>query len=374
MTAARRIISIEEFPGLGGVRSALAGADSNPVNILAYGNSITEGVGVSPNWEESWPTVLGESLNDLYSPSVTYGGRGYHPMRTTGDGGWTITNNSGSSNISTAGFASYTCNLFSGDTIDKTVGNFTYMTVVYTEFNTSFGGLLTAGEFTVDVDGSTEATVDTRNVSLADSENNYGKTVTIGPITPGVGDITLTTISGTICAIQGVFIYQGDPSAGGVYVWNGGRSSVASNSVVDASLGIAEYLSPDLIIIQHMYNDRIVDASTYTSRLMTIKGKIEAIDSTIPVILASEYQTTAWTTEGRWEALRNAARDFAAQSSSWSFLDLGGLIGSLGFNGTIDDPCSFLSDTNHAGIDGSSYIADAYLAALQGQQPTIWTC
>ena len=338
-------------------------------DIVIVGNSITEGLS-APNRNDGWVSLLGDALNGTH-------GRGYHPARTGGGTNhWTLTNTSTLSSSSTdTGFGLWSLVLIAGDTLVKTM-ECDAITVVTSQQSTSFFGAALATVLDVYVDDVKVGEIDTYDASLANDEVRTHQTTSFdlgGSVTDHTIRLQTQGVVGSpipFVRVEGVFGHQGNLDTG-YRVWNGGHVGFNIGAFNNFnSWGILSRGNPALVVIQETYNNLSVDTATFRSRFNTTVQQIRS-RTQAPVLFVTEYQTGQYVVAGRWEEHRTVLAEIA-DANRFSFFDLGGVIGSLGFNGVVDDPCEFLADTNHPGLDGHAFIAQAYGQYLAGDVVDTW--
>lgn len=348
---------------------AVDNIDEAPVDVFVLGNSISQGL-LLADYDNNWLSQTANSLTGTYGPNATHG-RGFLPA-TTGGGtnGWTLTNTSGQSSATpTTGWGLWAVSIGVGDQMAITE-TFDYLTIAYSKFATLLGGLVFSGALEVRVDGNIVGTIDTRDATVPANDIDSGYSQTFGPFTLGSHSVQVFGRTGQgggiarVATLEGAFAHKGNANAGFRF-WNGGHAGFSLDTFNGSARQyemLGRSIVPDLVIIQEMYNDRTVDVPTYSARLASAITNVQA-QTSAPIILVSEYQTRDYTTAGRWEGHR-AEMEAQAESNGLTYLDLGGMVGSLGFNGVLDDPCSFLADNHHPGQTGHDYIADVYTAFL----------
>ena len=360
---------------LNGWRSARSGIESSPADIFVIGSSITQGLGVSSgDFGDGWPTLLQDKLEASVGDASRQG-RYYAAKGTTGaeDANTWVYTPVGLSQQTTIGLARYGIILAQTSTATKTDVDCTYLTVAWTRGSTSFGGAITIGSFELRVDGVLEGTVNCYDASVPAETSKFHNTTTFGPFSDGLHDIEIKCVSGTLIQFEGVYAHKGN-HASGVRVWNGGHAAYAMNTVDSNVVGACAEYQPDLVVVQHTYNDRLVDNVTYRLRARAVMDAFQASDYNGDVLFVTEYQTNSYSVDGRWEdhriQLRNEARE-----QGYAYWDMGSLIPELGVpGGAVTDSCGFLGDSHHPSDLGHDWIAEQYSQVLTDSLPTRFHC
>lgn len=361
---------------LAAFNEALKDVDNTPVDIAMSGNSILQGLATS-DYANATAATLGNLLTAKWGPNTTHG-RGYVPAITGGGvNAWALTNSSGSAATATRGHGLWTEFLLGhGDTMAATL-TFDYLTICYDKFNSVFAGFITADNMEVYVDGNLEATIPTRDTSLADSAFTSMHQVTIGPFAETSHTVVVRPENTGLkfVSFNGAFAHRGNASAG-IRVWNGGHAAYSMPNFYQntpTSLSLSTQNSPALTIVQEMFNDR-----TSSNFEIRIRAMFDALVAALPdrstnsLMYVSEYETTAWTVLGRWEDDRKIAKAVTAEYGI-AYLDLGGRVGSFGNAVTpASDPCGFLGDGTHPTVAGHAYIASVYYNFFENHGTSAW--
>lgn len=350
---------------------------SGGLDIVVFGNSITEGVTTGLVPSQAWPAKLGDALEAAYGTGTH--GRGWVTGTVSGGESWTLVNNSGLAGVNgfPQSFGLRGIAVGNTDTATQTLTG-DHFRVACSTFNDYAGlGSITGGQLEVRVGGSLEATIQCHDAALTGTQATLGKgwgaIADVGPFTYGAHSVELkgTGGAGKACLIDGVYAYRQNYSSGN-RIWNGARGSTQVPTSTNTELfRMLATVDPDLVIVQHMFNDKANSIATYTTNLEATITHIRSFCSA-PIVLASEYQTAAYSPSTRSWAEMRAAMVSVALDNGCTYIDLGGKVGSLGYNSVADDPGGFLADGTHPDVGGHEYIAEVYEARLAGLFADDW--
>lgn len=359
---------------LAGFFAQLENADTDPVDIVAFGDSITMGRQSLPlgDWYGGWPTLLADELGDQFAPGVPVG-PGWVPCRLVSDPLWTLANVSGLALSSLRlGLGMWSVLLRPGDSLtlpSTAVLAHDSRTVYYSRFDTFFD--IPAGDVEVRVDDTLVATIPTRDVTLDPNVFVPHTGVHVGsPGTVAPHKIELTAVDGPVL-VDGVFLHRGNQTSG-IRMWNGGRGGDSYPALLDntASMTALEVLQPALVIGAHFWGSRNVTMATFEAQLNTFIDEVRDRSPDSSIILGAAYESAVWMpSQLAYTAMVNTMRQVAA-ARGVAVVDPGAAnaLGSLGFDGVRDDPCDFLgSDDVHPTAAGFEAIGNVYINRLTNQ-------
>lgn len=374
-------------------RAGRALVEAAPLDIVVYGNSISQGTGLA-DVADAWPNALGALLADALTDETS--GGYYLPAVPPSSGAptnaaWALTNNTGSAGygpIGDQGLGDHAISILNiGATTDTLAitARFTDLTIVVSQFNSTFGGGILADSVEVLVDGNLDLTFDPRDPSMADNTYRSHYTEELTGYTDEDHDVVIRP-AGTAGAInlvivEGIYAHSGNLTAG-PRVWNGGHAfyPLGGNTNKPRGFDIIDELEPALVIVQHQYNNRIGTVAAYATNLDELATRLAEKTHRPSVLVTSEHRNQTWTpANADWDELRSTLAE-KADLYGWAFLDLGGpdLVGDLGFDGTPNDPCDFLSPdptSHHPGTAGAAYLAARYAdVLLEDLYPTTPYC
>ena len=353
---------------LANFRAARDDAANTTVDIMYWGNSITQGASDSLVLG-GFPARVGNMLN---TPLGKQHGVGYEPCRTTqATSRWVLTNTTGTSTGAAnnlIGFGQWSTKLAPTDTVSLTV-NTDRIELLYTKHKTL------DGEIEVRIDGNLEATLSTYDAAQAstyDSSCSWDS----GALSPGSHTILITGSGTDFSYIEGAFIYNTNYTTG-FRVWNGATAGKwgAVPSTSNGAFDIIEKRQPTLAVWCHFFNDRgsvFLPIEDYYGAW--IQRFIDAVRERSPntdILLCSEWETAAWNgTVADFDAMRQLMKDKAAENGV-AYLDVGDHLESMGYDGTSDDPFDWLDpDLAHPSTpQGYQRFADIHHAFLIDNKP-----
>lgn len=343
--------------------------ENNPLEVVVYGNSITNGF--PADREGGWPSYLGERLNKKIGLQH---GAGFVDCAIGANALFTLTNTSGNSLTSQIeGLGAWTVKLMPGDLLNVTLP-FDRLGVFYKEVVS--GG----GEFTVKVDSVLEATIDVNaGVEMCDQEHVLPDTYTIED-----HDVEIENTHATLPVyISGVFAYMGNFDAGW-RIFNGAHDgtwgayphvgTMFTGQSPKAYFDIIERRQPALVIWAHFFNDRHFTPAQRNSWLADTVAEIRARSPNTSILFASEYATAGYDGGDMTAVEMEAQNVAAAETYGCGYLNTSLTWGSLGDNGVEDDPFNWLgSDQTHPEEAGYEKFTDIYFNFLNGMRPPFRT-
>lgn len=304
---------------LGGFRTALGNASTAPVDIVAFGTSITEGYKAT-HVKDRFTTVMTDLLRADYQPSSVVGGFGYHPTAYAGvPASANYITLAGTTNKSTLwghGARGY---------VFSSAAHFVEYTVNCTGFDLTYAANASSGTFEYRVDGGAYTTVTATQPTQKD-----GKTTQVRGLTAGSHVIRLQWKTGTV-VVGGIMVYNGDETKG-VRMWEAGHSSWTSGNFRSAN-GAAwlDYfpnpIEPDLVLIELSTNDYYFGSPVATMKANAewLIGEIRAraVGSPAFVLLNTwERPTAGGTIVAPWSEYRAAYKQIAAANADVALIDL----------------------------------------------------
>lgn len=228
--------------------AALADRRERRVNIVAIGDSIVEGSGVT-TFNNRWITRLATSLRERYPVAGVVGGRGFLASDGSTIPGWPLTAATGDTSNGSSSYGPKRKIKSLG-----TTGSLTW-TLTGTYADIMYLRLPGGGSFTVHVDGVLQGTISTNGATAADGVKSG---VSLGAA--GVHTLKLTAVNPG-AYIDGVIEYNGDQAAG-ITVHDAGHggwkaadfANTGANPVSEWPAALAA-LNPDLFLIAIGTND-----------------------------------------------------------------------------------------------------------------------
>lgn len=354
---------------LANYRAARDDVANTPVDIMYWGNSLTQG-NYDTEITGGWLSRVGSKLN---APLGKNHGVGFEPCRTNqGTSRWVLTNTTGTSTgaaTNLIGFSQWATKLAPTDTVSLTA-TMDRFELLYTKHKTL------DGEIEVRVDGVLQATLstyDATQVSTYDSSCSWDS----GALSAGSHTILITGSGTTFSYIEGGFVYNTNYSSG-FRLWNGGTAGKWGGVPTEAtgSFDILAKRQPALAVWTHFYNDKGSVFSPIESYYgVWIDRFVEAVRERSPdtdILLCSEWQTPNWlSTYNDYDAMRQLMKDKAAEHGV-AYLDLGDFIESVGYDSTSTDPFDWVSaDKDHQTLAGYRQWTDIHYNFLTDSKPVV---
>lgn len=337
-----------------GFFAALAQRDTTPVDILALGDSIFEGVGASTLTNRSISRMVAGLRTRL---GVTGGGVGYIPARyqatdRQATDGWTTTGNTVDN---TFGFGQRSRYLLLDSDTGKGDGTMT-RTVTCTSFTLIARCNTTATSLFVSIDGGADVVWD-----IAASATGAMDEFTSGALSAGSHTVRIKARSQAGCAFLGIMVYNGDENSG-IRLWDGAKSGTRADqfnaeSGANSALWADELveLSPDLAIIEWITNDAITrTAAQYETSIRNVIALLRSKASDVPILLLAPYERGDQALIEPWANYTAKLAKIAGDTAHVAFLDLGQAIPKP--NGA--DTYGLLSDGIHPNDKGHALIGD----------------
>lgn len=376
--------------GLAKWRAARDNAANQPVDVMYYGDSLTQDGGSPVRFiQGGYPSHVGNWLNAKIGKQH---GQGFDCARTTGgDLHWTYTDNSGlwstyhpgggaaytpSSSGHAGGFGVWTTALIPTDVLTYTnvMDRFDILYIKTKTFGTTVE---------VRIDGNLVGTFDTQDASQAgttigtfDASNTW----TSAPLANASHTVTLTNIgSGSnVAYIEGIFVYNTNYDTG-FRIWNGAHSgywgAYHNDSNAPNSLDIIKKRQPALVIWSHFFNDRGLGLSSYASSATNFIAKVRSYSPNTDILLATSWQPPKWSSSN---PLYSDMRGYALYISfvnGIGVIDLGEHFGSLGLDNVYTDPFNWVKPapdyTHQNNADAFLWWAKIHYAYLTDQKPPI---
>jgi lysophospholipase L1-like esterase len=345
-------------------RAALANRDNARCNIVAFGDSMTEGPG-STAADRRWLNRLQALLNARYpTAGLTTHGDGFYPPQyitmtytppVTTTGSWTPNLSFGPGNRSLSASAAATM---------------TY-TVTGTSLSVMYVGSPTTGTFTVSVDGGAPVTVDSAQGTTFITD---GRLYTVTGLAAAPHTVVVTWVSGFIY-IDGIIVRNGDETTG-ITVYDAAHSGWTTGLYVQNGPYFYRALAafaPDLVLIGLGENDIAtgpVPSATYRTNLQTIIAGIRAQTTGHPpsIVLWAGQQRTGTYPEP-WANYVQAMYDVAATdtggpqgASGVTLLDLTRRVPPVATDNSL--ALFVAADGVHPTDKGHAFIADALAGFL----------
>lgn len=338
---------------------ALADRRYSPARIAAMGSSTTEGEGQT-GYDRNYLARLRDILRSRYPSGVT-GGENYvaawgNPSTFT----WPVARSAGVTTDSNRGWG-----------IKAVMLNNTGQTLTYTFTGTSFqvwysqyaGG----GSFSVEVDSTVVATVNSNGVSDRNAK------WTSAMLTAGPHTVIVRWVSGA-SYVHGIASFNGDENAG-IHVYNGGHSGKRTQDFLgDISAWAARLgtIQPHLVILQLGANDYMqsIPSLVMKENLKTIIGAVRDNCTTSPsfVIFGAPQMSGATYAEpysnyvGAWLEIAAGDTGGLGGSSAVTFFDLSRFQPSPYYD---NSPSLYTADLTHSTNKGAAHVADMLASFLE---------
>lgn len=336
---------------------ALGMRDAAPCNILALGDSITEG-GQATARPRRWTARLLAALRAAYPTRNVAGGEGFLPPQ------WSDTDIAlpppaavvGSPATDLAFGLGWRC-------VRLQPGMSVTWTVAGTSADIHYARGSNSGVFSYSVDGGTVLTQATANPAVIDSGVVRVDLGASGPHT-----LTVAWSSGGMAYIDGVVVYDGDEAAG-IRMFEAGRWGYATTSIrtrADQRNATGFYfderiatVAPALVIIAAGVNDMStgVDPAVTKANLQAIISHLNTITPAPSICLLGYYQRQG-TFAYPWSAYQDAYRAIEASNSRVTFYDH-----SLRLPSYLADP-ELMADGVHPTDAGHAYLAECLAGFL----------
>lgn len=353
-------------------RNAVVGSDplaawrdlaaSRTAQVVAIGDSITEGAGAS-NIALRWQTILQSALRGSstgaqfpFLPAYPATGAGV-PVTRTGN---VIANAS-------YGMGGRTAVVQDGGQVA-----FTFTGTSCQVMHTRGSG---TGVMSVQIDGGTPVVVDTNSASGASSNAALWSS---GPLTAGAHTVTVTRHSSSAAGqhvyLQGLLTYNGD-ERGGVRVLDSAHSGWSTKQMVEGtpdrisrmSTAVQAAGGADLATIAFGTNDPVnsVTAADFEANVRRMIAALRADGFDGPVLLIGMYRGNTVPDDPFRQYAEGMAR-IASEDKMVAFLDLRGQMPDVPTPHTAPSGQGFYADGLHPSDLGHSKIASLVNAALTG--------
>lgn len=303
--------------GITAVQAAIAGCDIARCNIVALGDSVTEGEGATL-FAGRWAAQATRRLR-LANPTTvngSTGGYGFIPVRSTGETSytWPITANGGA-----AGWGTAPQGPVRGAAIANSSGNLTFTAPASTtSAQVMFYANGDDSQFSYQVN-SGAVTTETVSASTGDGALTSSISISGGQV------LTVSWVSGTVY-LEGIVHYAGDENSGiaihgcGRFGWQAGETGDSDGwnqsgygAGYDWQPSIAA-LNPAAILLFLGINDaKYYSASAYQANTETLVSGLRATSglATTPIIPVIPYEATE-SFISAWSAYCAAIRALAA--------------------------------------------------------------
>lgn len=343
-------------------KTAVAGRNSAPANVLVLGDSMTaKGSSDDPN-SARWTNRLRIGLQAEYMAGV--GGRGYLAARQAGVGGdgSAFTVGGAPTHSVAAGLGRHSYVLAgSGDSLTTTV--------VCDRFQVAYLGYSGSGSFSVTIDGGSPTTVATTHATAK------GYLYDSGALSSASHQVVLTWISGSAW-ISGVMFFSGD-FASGIHMWEGSTAGTAADynlGAVGEAFDHMDLIHPDVVILEFGIAEMVAATSTATfvanlaanvAKITTGNDALIGASTYAPSVVLlpvwaigfAPYTTDTWLPYYR-------AMITAALANGWAVADVYDAAGSIGLTDPYSLTDSGLADLTHPSAKGNQLIADVVLRTL----------
>lgn len=320
--------------------------DSQNLNVLHIGDSITEGNGASGP-QKRWIDALRSKVKTKYQPPTIPGGSGYIPIGgvypSVQPGDWSLTGATASVGQGEGFGGSYANMSTSGQTASLTFSG-TGIILYFTDY---------AGnpDPTVTIDGAAVTPI-----PINSSPTIYGNGIAYTGLARGSHTIVVT-VGTTPFHLYGGLVLDGDANAG----W---RTIVAARSGTQApgvgTLSVWNYVDPSLVTIYFGVNDYRNNASisTFETNLTTIVNYVKSRSLNPKIVLIKGYEPLHPTTPiAPWSSYRDTVQK-VANANNLLCCDI---LPKFGV-GVIS--ATYSADSVHPNDTGHSLIADAIMESL----------
>ena len=342
----------------------LGGRASAPCNIVAVGDSITEGYppsGVRTNLltEECWRALLVSKLRSAFPTSGAAGTGGYYAAlhNNVEPNDYPVTRN-GVLSQNASGFGLR--NVFL-----RAAGNYVEFTCPAntTSVDVIWHRTPSASNFSWQINGGAATNV------TASGTDTDGMVTNITGVVAG-DKIRVNYVSGAGALINGFFAYGGD-EAKGIRMWDSGRATVTCSTLVASSTSVwfqnFNVVQPDLVMILIGANDAsktngLRTSAQFAADLQTLITNIKAQCTVAPsIMLMTQWQVS--TPVEPWENYVNVIKAAAAADDDIMFFDMRNIIWKRPFGS--DTAGGMLVDYIHPGREASEILADGLLNVIR---------
>jgi lysophospholipase L1-like esterase len=255
-------------------------------------------------------------------------------------------------------------------------GDYGEVTVVGSSVDIQTGTLSGGGTLTVAVDGVDVTTI---NCNGATADGVLTR-VTFDNFGPHTVRLTNTTGSNASCVLGGLFLYQGDETAG-ARVLDASKGGADTGDIIDGTktakrTSLLSGTKPHLVIIEMLVNDHHNGTPSATSRT-NLDTYLSNVRSALPAgggtyygpsflfLLPYETPDNEGVTVESWENYRAVAYDLARDNDDVAILDLGWHMGPTSDDGlSVTDDHAIYFDTSHPNNTGNQLIADLVLEQI----------
>jgi lysophospholipase L1-like esterase len=331
-------------------RAACAKRATTPVDIVAIGDSITEG-GIAGSLPARWTSRLLDQLRGHTQPASITGGVGY---RAALHGGTTATawTEGGSVVLNTTyGLGRRSAELQSGDSLTAEFEA--------TAFDILWAQVSGGGTFSYAIDGGSAT-----NVSTAGTTEG-GHVTSITGLSVGTHEIVIAGVSGT-AIVEGVMVYDGDEAAG-IRMWEAGHGGYKASDYTASSVWLdsLETVQPDLVIITLGVNDwrNDISSASFSADIAEIISDIRAVCTIDPsfVLMASFEPTDPSPPAESWDDYIAAMVALADAADDIIFVNIDERMGSVAPATTLG---LINADLVHPTAAGHQFFADALAETL----------
>lgn len=372
--------------GLAKWRVARNNAANQPVDVMYYGDSLTQDGGSPIRFiQGGYPSHVGNWMNAKLGKQH---GQGFDCARINGgDLHWTYGNNSllqetynptGLFQPGTVGhvggFGLWTCALVPTDTL-------TY-TNVMDRFDILYIKTKTYGvDVEVRIDGVLQGTFNTQDAAQTGTTIgtfSASNTWTSPALSNQSHTVVLTNVgSGTNLAyIEGIFVYNTNYDTG-FRIWNGAHSAYwgafHNDNNAPNSLDIIKKRQPALVVWSHFFNDRGLGINSYTGAATNFISKVRSYSPNTDILLATSWQPPKWSSsDPLYSDMRNSAL-YIGYVNNIGVIDLGEYFGSLGLDNVYTDPFNWVKPapdyTHQSNADAFLQWAKIHYAYLNDMKP-----
>jgi lysophospholipase L1-like esterase len=349
--AGLQALEVQRVNALRPFHASLANRTAAPCDILALGDSITEGAQAATT-SDRWVSRLRDALRTAHPVSGVVGGSGFIPPKwasasITQAAPFTITGSPATA--SAFGWGMRTVILTSGQSLAATVTG-TSIDVWYARGSST-------GTFSVSVDGGAATNYTT---SIATTQDTGIQRVSLG--SAGSHSVTIANVSGSVY-IGGMTVYNGDESAG-VRMTEAGHWGWTSSQYADNSSSAMTYLGqrvailqPSLVIIELGTNDfgNSIAPATLQTNLNTLITTVRNNTTIAPsVVLFGIYNRAGGSNP--WSQYQDIYRSMETVDARIAFFDLSLRLPDV----TTDTGLGLINaDAVHPTSKGHAFIADS---------------
>lgn len=349
------LLRARAFEILGPLSDAIRNRQNKPVNILAIGDSVTEGSQIAAQ-AGRWIDKLANRMRRLYptpgAPGVD--GQVYYPGHYQTGSRADLFTNSVPGGVTTG-------NLFGLGLryLNMTTGGVTEVSFTGTGFELSLVSWNATGPMTIEVDSVVVGTATAWHpiTTFLDGYSWSHHGLTYGPHT-----VKITAGASTI-RLGGMSVYNGD-EVSGIRVYDSGHTGYkASDFNAQDWDGAISWADPDLVLIGLGFNEigTGVPVATFKAEMISLVAKIRAATTgKDPAICLLQFWPSTTYPLDLQLTFKEAITEIVTADPTLFRIDLSEVVDSM------NDPLNLIADNTHPNSTGSLPIAEYIATYLQG--------